>query len=262
MTTTTHILNFECARNKISFVGDKIPYYLCCSGLTSILKVLEPYFVEDANYTIQVTNLNDISITTDKSFNYLEIDFGEYTLKSLKICDSYIINNDLNSQYCDKIISRYYNTFIQTDENIRQHIYSTIMSLGNNYNNTLLIGGECYMYSSILKSNNTYVYSDYESICLDTIKNNSTAIVYQIDYNTITPNNTHIYDICILNVSKTGLGSHLCNEINKCNIKQMVYISCNERTYTQDIKNLHKKPHTRYIYTNPHNKFTISINIF
>jgi len=262
---TTIIVNIlDISRNKISFVGKNIPFKLCSPKLQNFLREISSEILPDINYSIQITNLDEVSIVLDGSFSINSILNAKIKsqIKYLETCDGILIDEDLHSIYNDKLITRYYNTFIQTDDNIRDHIYSILTKY--TAQNLLLIGGECYVYSKLLIAKNVDVFSDLQSICNDVTKNNKYANVNLVNYNNISLNKTTYYDFAVLNVSKTGLGKRLCSELLNTNIKCFAYISCNERTFIIDSEILEPKfiNMTRYIYKNSANSFSVTLNIF
>ena len=130
----------------------------------------------------------------------------------------------------------------------------------------LLIGGECYLYSKLIDVKHIDVYSDYESIIKDTLYNNPNASVNLVNYDTITLDNTKNYDFAILNVSKTGLGVRLCNELIKMSthIKKFIYISCNEKSFIRDHSLLGTafKLDNRWILKNNVDSFKVGVYLY
>jgi len=63
------------------------------------------------------------------------------------------------------------NTFHQNDDNIRDNILLPILNQNKKYKNVLFIGGECYIFGSLVNAENIYSYSDCESIVNDCKRN-------------------------------------------------------------------------------------------
>jgi tRNA/tmRNA/rRNA uracil-C5-methylase (TrmA/RlmC/RlmD family) len=130
------------------------------------------------------------------------------------------------------------NTFHQNDDNIQKELYNIIFPiLKREYENVLLIGGECYIFGSLIHAKNIYSYSDSYSIVED-CKRNTNRYGGNIEAKLVNYSDIEIqeikYDICILNVSKKGLGKHLSSFISTLNVKEKYYISCNEKSFLRD----------------------------
>lgn len=252
------------ARNKIKIDADNFlnSAKLCHSNLSLFL--LDNYDILYNNiFEIQMSNIGFISFVFDNDISK-ELLYWLMTLDKLiylEIQKNIHINNLMIEKYNDIYIYRHVKTFHQNCENIKLHLYNIITkNYNDDYDNCLLIGGECYIFSKLIKSNNYFVYSDFESIILDTKMNNINAITYLVDYKTCNIENVK-YDICILNVSKKGLGNELSNKINNIVSKKILYISCNEKSFVNDAKRL-----TNYNFIQKwmfkSETFCVSLNLF
>jgi hypothetical protein len=137
-----------------------------------------------------------------------------------------------------KNITRSENTFHQNDDNIRNELYKILTPIfDKKYENVLLIGGECYIFGSLVNAKNIYSYSDSSFIVKDCKRNlniyGGNIETELVNYGDVAIRNIE-YDLCILNVSKKGLGKHLSSLINGLKIKQKYYISCNEKSFKID----------------------------
>lgn len=201
-------LPFIPCRNKIVFSGtpDNQTISLCNNQIQE--------------YIHTHTFSNDINITLQSSENGV------------------ITNGDVIETFYGYSIIRSFDTFHQNDDNIRKALYEKLFPiLKIKRKNVLLIGGECYLYSVLCNADNIYCYSDDEKIILDCKRNNSFHFSVRselIDYSTI--NLPHIeFDLCILNVSKKGLGKHLSKIVSLLSSTcKTYYISCNEKSFLKD----------------------------
>lgn len=140
--------------------------------------------------------------------------------------------------YTLDFFNKKYLSFHQNDDNIRNELYKILGPiLDKKYENVLLVGGECYIFGSLVNAKNIYSYSDSPSIVEDCKRNlniyGGNIETELVNYGNVTIKNIE-YDLCILNVSKKGLGKHLSSLITRLNIKQKYYISCNEKSFFKD----------------------------
>lgn len=155
------------------------------------------------------------------------------------------INNTIfiNNKYIDIYeIKRNYFSFHQNDDIVRKYLYEFLIeNINFNIQDLILFGGEMYLFQKLIKHNNLYAYSDFESIIEDTKYNNtSNKSIKFVDYNTF------VFDekiscensLTICNTSKTGLGANLCNQIKT---KYVIIISCNKKSFMRDYKLLQDK---------------------
>jgi len=136
-------------------------------------------------------------------------------------------------------IERSGNTFHQNDDNIRRELYNILIPIlrcetpNNKYKNVLFIGGECYVFATLVNAENIYCYSDCKSIVED-CKRNKNVHGGKIFTKLVNYSNCEIeklnFDLCILNVGIKGLGKHLSNLISQLLINEKYYISCNNKT--------------------------------
>lgn len=167
-----------------------------------------------------------INLCNEKLKNYL---------RSNKFIERKTYSFDLSEITIDGIkIYKEENTFHQNDDNIQKELYKILLPiLKMQHKNVLFIGGECYVFSSIVNAKNIYCYSDSQSIINSCHKNIENAVSKLVDYN-----NFHIpnikYDLCILNVGIKGLGKFLSNYISELQIKEKYYISCNGKSFIKD----------------------------
>jgi hypothetical protein len=152
--------------------------------------------------------------------------------------NSVIENGDVIEIVNGHSIIRSFDTFHQNDDNIRKALYEKLFPiLKIKRKNVLLIGGECYLYATLCNADNIYCYSDDEKIISDCKRNNSSRLSVLselINYSTINLP-TIEFDLCILNVSKKGLGKHLSKIVSSLLSRcETYYISCNEKSFLKD----------------------------
>jgi len=260
-------------RNKITFTGIDVNKELCNDALVFWITYYKPIIFENHTYEFQVSNSGQIGIKIIPEIN-VNINITNEKLVYFKNGEKLLKNGLFVDTIFDKLIYRSPETFHQTCDYLRYNIYKIIMDytpLGTpletllNYS-LLLIGGECYLYSKLIDAKHIDVYSDYESIIKDTLYNNPKACVNLVNYDTITLDNTKNYDFAILNVSKTGLGVRLCNELIKMSthIKKFIYISCNEKSFKRDHSLLSTafKVDNRWILKNNVDSFKVGVYLY
>lgn len=204
-------------RNKIIFCGPPNKETISLCNLQIQQYILTHIFEESITYILQSSDDNVICYTKDEK------------------CNLDIINSFGNIS-----IIRNINTFHQNDDNIRRNLYEILFPvLKKKIDNVLLIGGECYLFAAFCNAKNIYCYSDNENIVRDCKRNNVNCISELADYSKLKIPQI-LFDLCILNVSKKGLGKNLCTQIASftCNT---YYISCNEKSFNKDYELLQKK---------------------
>lgn len=205
-------------RNKIVFRGKPSieMIQMCNSQLQNYMR--EKEFEDYKTYTLQASSEG---VITNPLYDITEtVKFGEQEVA----------------------ITRNFETFHQNDDGIRQELYKVLADVlsppGKTYGNVLFIGGECYLFSKVVQAENIYCFSDDEKILRDCLRNNDKTEKVKtshVDYNTVEiPELT--YDLCILNVSKKGLGEHLSYQVR--NSSQFTcptyYISCHAQSFQRD----------------------------
>jgi hypothetical protein len=167
-------------------------------------------------------------------------------------------------------IKRHLHSFYQTEEFMRKKIHSLINNYINDvytnnncqqFSSCIFLGGEMYIYGNLfneLFKQKIYI-TDIESIHQDAMLNDiappwkqvvatspykSKYILtsyYPNDFllNLFSNTNTNI-DVLISNMSKTGLGENICNQIGQIKPKYLILITCNFKVTMRDI-NLLKK---------------------
>ena len=151
-------------------------------------------------------------------------------------------NLDIVNTFDNVSIIRNVNSFHQNDDNIRKGLYEILFPiLKEKRRNVLLIGGECYLFSAFCNTENIYCYSDDKKIIHDCLKNtrnnrnksnNIRYIIELVDYSTWKIPNIS-FDLCILNVSKKGLGKNLSTQVASFSW-DTYYISCNSKSFEKD----------------------------
>ncbi len=196
----------------------------------------------DINTGIKIANVDNIN----------QIELAEYILTYSNIV--YLeINNIIykNDKYIDNLnsinIKRQFNSFHQNDDIIKKYLYQFILeNIPKFIDNLILFGGEMYGFCKLIKSNNLYAYSDFESIIDDTIYNSysniyNTKIINHINYDKYNYDLNINNPIIICNTSKSGLKNNLSTQINKINAELIFIISCNYKSFLNDYKILSKK---------------------
>jgi len=159
-------------------------------------------------------------------------------------------------------IHRHINSFYQTDDSMRKFIHKSIYEevfklfdkltkiSTNIINNCIFLGGEMYIYGKIfdnLFDKKIYI-SDTISLYLDAINNdpcpkkssyfltNYKIPNYLIEHLQTITDLIHI-DMLISNISKTGLGENICNQINNhIKPKYLILITCSKLVRVQTRK--------------------------
>jgi len=161
---------------------------------------------------------------------------------------SYLLINNIkykNSYMIDKIGDEFikYNpmSFRQTDNNIKFKVYD-ILKKEISSTKLYLIGGEMVFFAKLLKSDEFVMYTDFESIQNDGVinfprKKEINLVGYTNCDLQIVDKDYHL----IANTSKHGLEKHLCKQILKLGLKNIVIISCNKKSFISDYNILNKK---------------------
>lgn len=205
---------------------------------------------------LELFNLEDIIKceirTTDYSW-YLKIDtkqnLTEINIEPLQIDETLVyleINQKIyqNNLMIDKINSieiKYSpKSFRQLDANIKKTLYDILKTqITSRY--LYLIGGEMMIFAKLLTPIDAILYTDFESIYQDAQLNLKGGNINLIDYNRCelqkTSSNYHL----IANTSKSGLGTHLGEEILNLNLDLITIISCNKKSFQRDYKILKVK---------------------
>ncbi len=208
---------------------------------------------------IQITNLGDwsinFSIKKDLLQNIINFLNEDIKLKYLEINKIVIKNSYLEEIYFNKIIKRSAYSFHQNDENIRKILYDNIYKfiLSIKFNEIIFIGGEMYLFGTIINSEKKYFYSDYKSIVDDTIINDINSNYVELVNYEDKKINIKNGDIILINNGKSGLGNNLCKKILENDYEWIVIISCNNKSFENDYKilNIKYKIINRFeIYTN------------
>lgn len=169
-----------------------------------------------------------INLCNEKLKNYL---------RSNKFIEGEAYSLDLSEIIIDGIkIYKEENAFHQNDDNMQKELYKILLPiLKRGYENVLCIGGECYVFSSIVNAKNIFCYSDSPSIINSCNKNihKGNMLAELVDYGGFQIPDIK-YDLCILNVGIKGLGKFLSSYISKLQIREKYYISCNEKSFLQD----------------------------
>lgn len=235
------------SRNKIvsSYYDLSKSYNLCNSYLKNLIQFFMKYKLFDKDFQIELqANEFNCGILIKNFDEKLDNNFIDYLSKYDNL--SYLqINNTIfiNNKYIDIYeIKRNYFSFHQNDDIVRKYLYKFLIeNINFNIQDLILFGGEMYLFQKLIKHNNLYAYSDFESIIEDTKYNNtSNKSIKLVDYNTF------VFDekiscensLTICNTSKTGLGANLCNQIKT---KYVIIISCNKKSFMRDYKLLQDK---------------------
>lgn len=156
----------------------------------------------------------------DETLRYIQI--NKIVIKNKKMIE--IINS--------KIIEYDALSFRQSDDSIKNEIYNIL-------NNTMLnkkicfIGGEMVFYKALLNPLKYIMYTDYESIYMDSIHNNNNN-TFLIDYDKYQLKKINYDYNLIANTSKSGLGKNLSKSILNLNLERIVIISCNKKSFLRD----------------------------
>ena len=196
---------------------------------------------------IQITNLGDwsinFSIKKDLSQNIITLLNEDIKLKYLEVNKIVLKNLYLEKIYFYKIIKRSAYSFHQNDENIRKILYYNLYKFISSitFNEIIFLGGEMYLFGTIINSEKKYFYSDYKSIVDDTINNNINSNDVELVNYEDKKINIKNGDIILINNGKSGLGSNLCKKILENDYEWIVIISCNNKSFEKDYKILNVK---------------------
>ena len=186
------------------------------------------------------------------------------TLKYLSI-NGVILKSDYMIDYIkNKKILYNPHSFRQSDDSIKYKIYDILVhNILNKY--IYFIGGEMIFMNMLLSPRNFIMYTDFESIYNDALRNfpQNKDNIYLINYNIDKLKSIDTIDnfddyILIANTSKSGLGENLAKNITDIGLKNVVIISCNKKSFNTDykiLKNKYKINKTFEIITN----YTVSI---
>jgi len=131
-------------------------------------------------------------------------------------------------------IFRYPGAFHQNDDTIRPPVYNILYRIIIPNKDITFIGGEMYIFAKFLKYMNSYFYSNSSKIInttkLNNVKYNS---IHLVNYKT---KFLKIYtDYLIINISKSGIGNILCDNILNIGYKNIIIISCNDKSLFKDL---------------------------
>lgn len=182
-----------------------------CTDYTWSLKYQGTCKKENIDILINDDTLVYLLINHIKYKNYLMID---------KISDQVIKYNPLS--------------FRQTDNNIKFTIYD-ILKKEIPSKKLYLIGGEMVFFVKLLNPDDFIMYTDFESIYNDSIVN----FPDKKEINLIGYTNCELQIVdtnyqLIANTSKHGLEKHLCKQILKLKLKNIIIISCNKKSFVSD----------------------------
>lgn len=193
------------------------------------------YLDYSGTYDLLNNSLLNHSLINDPTLKYLSI--NGIILKSDYMIE-YIKNN--------KIL---YNphSFRQSDDSIKYKIYDILVH--NILNKHIyFIGGEMIFMNMLLSPTNFIMYTDFESIYNDALRNfpKNKDNIYLINYDIDKLQNINMLDnfddyILIANTSKSGLGENLVKNIIDIGLKNVVIISCNKKSFNRDYKILNNK---------------------
>ena len=193
------------------------------------------YLDYSGTYDLLNNSLLNHSLINDPTLKYLSI--NGVVLKSDYMID-YIKNK--------KIL---YNphSFRQSDDSIKYKIYDILVH--NILNKHIyFIGGEMIFMNMLLSPTNFIMYTDFESIYNDALRNfqKNKDDIYLINYDIDKLQNINMLDnfddyILIANTSKSGLGENLAKNITDIGLKNVVIISCNKKSFNRDYKILQNK---------------------
>lgn len=262
-------------------------------NILSEFKNITIYAVNRTNGTnayIIINKINDIKKINKLNNEFYPLAFySDLDISNIIINESIeIVDNRTNNNFILNI-KRHLNSFYQTDEPIRKKIHEIIYNNIININFTtkknnliIFLGGEMYIYGILfdkLFDKKIYI-TDTETINNDTIINellldiikqkNSNNSYNLIDYktNNILLNivNDFIIDyninILLSNISKTGLGKSLCDQINIIKPKYLILITCNYKITLRDIKMLNNYKLIKFIKVSTNYDIYISILIY
>lgn len=220
--------------------------------------IVDESIKQNIKFLLNLNNITIISLSKNKLIviynkkinikNNYNIQFISKSQINNKIITEIIYVNDIQYK-----IKRHLISFVQPDNTIRFLIHNTIYRFVSKIkiNLGIFIGGEMYIYGKILDNfvKNKIYYSDYESLIIDAkLNDNQLNKYYLIDYKNpkcldkIKDNNSKIKNndsIIICNVSKSGLGKNLCNQINNSKNKYLILIECSKKSVLHDLKYLY-----------------------
>jgi len=143
-------------------------------------------------------------------------------------------------KFLDKIFVVSKNSFIQNNKNISRKIRKYVSELLSEFSGSILgLGGETYMYLSILENNSKKNFiTNNESIYNDSIFNNLSR-----NYETDLVNYEKVeilktFEIAVVNLS--NLNSFLMKQLNYCVRGHIIIISCNHNDFWKKTKLLTK----------------------
>ena len=199
------------------------------------------------NNLLNINNITIVSISNNKLIVIYNNKINIKNNHNIQFIPKIITNNKIITEiiYVNEIpykIKRHLNSFVQPDNTIRFLIHNTIYRFISKIKICLgvFIGGEMYIYGKILDNfvKNKIYYSDYESLICDAKLNDSQLNKYYlIDYQNpqcldeIKENNSLI----LCNVSKSGLGKNLCNQLNNIKNKYLILIECSNKALNNDL---------------------------
>ena len=171
--------------------------------------------------------------------NIIQILIKDKTLKYIQINNILIRNKNM----IEKIDSNYieYNpfSFRQSDDTIKYELYQILKKeIDSKY--LYFIGGEMIFYKVLLNPSEYIMYTDYESIYKDSLLNQNSN-TYLINYDTDKLKKVDSNYVLIANTSKSGLGVNLAKSILELDLKTLVIISCNKKSFQRDFVILNKK---------------------
>ena len=196
-----------------------------------------------------------------KSFLETEFDFliNDDTLVYLYINDIMYKNNKMVDFIGNEKV--YYNplSFRQTDDSIKNELYS-ILSENVKSEKLYLIGGEMTFFAKLLKPKEFMMFTDFESIYEDAKinfpenENNIKLIKYNFSKLIKTDKNYTL----IANTSRNGLDKNLCKEILELELKKIVIISCNKKSFIRDYNYIYNKYKITQIF-DLNTNYTVSV---
>lgn len=215
------------------------------------LNIVDESIKQNIQFLLNLNNITIISLSKNKLIVIYNNKINIKNNYNIQFIPKIITNNKIITEiiYVNEIpykIKRHLNSFVQPDNTIRFLIHNTIYRFISKIkiNLGVFIGGEMYIYGKILDNfvKNKIYYSDYESLIFDAKLNDSQLNKYYlIDYqnpnclNKIKDSNS----IIICNVSKSGLGINLCNQLNNIKTKYLILIECSKKSMIKDLQYLY-----------------------
>ena len=163
----------------------------------------------------------------NETLKYIEI--NKIILKDEKMIE---IINSVRIEYNSR-------SFRQSDDSIKNEIYKILSNTLQN-EKICFVGGEMVFYKALLNPSEYIMYTDYESIYLDSI-HNLNRNTFLIDYEKDQLKKIDSDFILIANTSKSGLGKNLAKSISELDLNQIVIISCNKKSFQRDFIILKEK---------------------